>query len=69
MQSRYQQWIGGEAVPPKAGRYLDSANPANGEKLTEIARGDADDAAAASSASPRAISVSFSPLAGFVEAR
>jgi len=54
MQSRYQQWIGGEAVPPKAGRYLDSANPANGEKLTEIARGDADDAAAAVSAAAAA---------------
>jgi aldehyde dehydrogenase (NAD+) len=47
MQPRYQQWIAGEAVPPKAGRYLDSTNPANGEKLTEIARGDAADAAAA----------------------
>ena len=23
MQPRYQQWIAGEAVPPKAGRYLD----------------------------------------------
>jgi aldehyde dehydrogenase (NAD+) len=54
MQSRYQQWIAGEAVPPKAGRYLDSTNPANGEKLTEIARGDADDAAAAVAAASAA---------------
>jgi aldehyde dehydrogenase (NAD+) len=47
MEPRYEQWIAGEAVPPRAGRYLDSTNPANGEKLTEIARGDAGDAAAA----------------------
>lgn len=54
MQPRYQQWIAGEAVPPKAGRYLDSTNPANGEKLTEIARGDAADAAAAVAAAEAA---------------
>ncbi len=54
MQPRYQQWIAGEAVPPRAGRYLDSTNPANGEKLTEIARGDADDAAAAVAAAKAA---------------
>lgn len=47
MESRYQQWIAGEAVPPVAGRYLESINPATGEKLTEIARGDAEDGAAA----------------------
>ena len=54
MQPRYQQWIAGEAVPPKAGRYLDSTNPANGEKITEIARGDAADAAAAVAAAEAA---------------
>jgi aldehyde dehydrogenase (NAD+) len=47
MEPRYQQWISGESVSPAAGRYLDSTNPATGEKLTEIARGDAEDAAAA----------------------
>ena len=47
MESRYQQWIAGEAVPPVAGRYLESINPATGEKLTEIARADAEDGAAA----------------------
>jgi len=55
MQPRYQQWIAGEAVPPKTGRYLDSTNPANGEKLTEIARGDAADAAAAVAAAGAAL--------------
>ena len=47
MQARYHHWIAGEAVPPKAGRYLVSTNPADSEKLTELARGDAADAAAA----------------------
>ena len=36
MQPRHEHWISGEAAPPKAGRYLDSTNPANGEKLTEV---------------------------------
>lgn len=50
MDARYEHWIGGAARAPKAGRYIESTNPANGARLTEIARGDRDDVAAAVSA-------------------
>ena len=43
MQSRYQHWIGGQEQAPATGTYLDSTNPTDGTKVTEIARGDARD--------------------------
>ncbi len=54
MEPRYEHWIGGEARAPKRGRYVPSTNPANGERLTEIALGDADDVATAVSAAKAA---------------
>ena len=46
-QERWNHFIDGHAVPPKSARYLDDHNPATGEKIAEVARGDAADVAAA----------------------
>ena len=42
-KERYDNWIGGKRVPPKAGKYFDNISPVNGKKLCEIARSDASD--------------------------
>jgi len=47
MQERWEHFIDGHAVPPRSGRYLDDHNPATGEKIAEVARGDAGDVDAA----------------------
>ncbi len=47
MQERWNHFIDGHAAPPKSARYLDDHNPATGEKIAEVARGDAADVAAA----------------------
>jgi aldehyde dehydrogenase (NAD+) len=47
MRDRWEHFIDGEWVAPANGQYLDSTNPANGERVTQVAAGDAADAAAA----------------------
>jgi aldehyde dehydrogenase (NAD+) len=47
MREQWDHFIDGEWVAPKSGRYLDSSNPATGERVTRVAAGDAADAAAA----------------------
>jgi len=47
MRDQWEHFVDGEWVAPKGGRYLDSTNPANGEHVTRIAAGNADDAGAA----------------------
>ena len=42
-KDRYDNWIGGKRVAPKAGKYFDNISPVNGKKLCEIARSDASD--------------------------
>src|SRR3954463_7332437 len=42
-QSRYDNYIGGEYVPPAKGQYFENPSPVTGENFTEIARGTADD--------------------------
>ncbi|MFI6472976.1 aldehyde dehydrogenase [Streptomyces sp. NPDC050516] len=42
-QSRYDNWIGGEYVPPRLGQYFENPSPVNGRPFTEIARGTAED--------------------------
>jgi aldehyde dehydrogenase len=42
-KARYENYIGGEWVPPVSGRYFDNASPVNGEVFCEIARSDASD--------------------------
>src|SRR5256712_14061354 len=54
MQERWDHFIDGHAVPPKSARYLDDHDPATGEKIAEVARGDAADVDAADAAGPGA---------------
>ena len=56
MQERYTHFIGGAFVPPRAGRYLETRNPATGKRLAEIARGDEADVDAAVRAAESAFS-------------
>ena len=42
-QSRYEHWIGGEAVPPAGGQYFENPTPITGQPFCEIARGTAED--------------------------
>ncbi|OBJ73079.1 aldehyde dehydrogenase family protein [Mycobacterium sp. 1274756.6] len=42
-QSRYDNYIGGEWVPPVAGRYFENPTPVTGEVFCEVARSDAAD--------------------------
>ncbi|TMA68610.1 MAG: aldehyde dehydrogenase family protein, partial [Deltaproteobacteria bacterium] len=55
MQERYEHFIGGAFVPPRAGRYLETRNPATGKRLAEIARGDEADVDAAVQAAGSAL--------------
>jgi aldehyde dehydrogenase len=41
--SRYDNWIGGEFVPPVKGQYFENPTPVTGETFTEVARGTAED--------------------------
>jgi len=47
MRERWEHFIDGDWVAPRRGRYLDSTNPASGQRVTRVAAGDAGDAAAA----------------------
>ncbi|NNN10497.1 MAG: aldehyde dehydrogenase family protein [Acidimicrobiaceae bacterium] len=42
-KSRYENWIGGEWVAPKAGNYFENVSPVNGKAFCEVARSDSDD--------------------------
>jgi aldehyde dehydrogenase (NAD+) len=56
IQSRYGLFINGEFVKPESGKYFDSINPANEEKLSRIAdasKADVDKAVAAARAAYR----------------
>ena len=55
MRERYEHFIGGGFVPPRAGRYLETRNPATGKRLAEIARGDEGDVDAAVQAAGSAL--------------
>ncbi len=43
MPERWDHFIEGRATPPESGRYLDDHDPATGEKIADVARGDAAD--------------------------
>ena len=38
LKARYELFINGQFVAPKSGKYFDSINPANEQKLAEIAQ-------------------------------
>jgi len=42
-QSRYDNYIGGEYVPPAKGQYFENPTPVTGETFTEVARSTAED--------------------------
>ncbi|MFD4182156.1 aldehyde dehydrogenase family protein, partial [Rhodococcus sp. NPDC058514] len=42
-QSRYDNWIGGQWVPPVKGQYFENPTPVTGQPFCEIARGTAED--------------------------
>jgi len=46
-KERYDNFIGGRFVPPKAGKYFDNFSPINGKVVGQIARSDASDIEAA----------------------
>ncbi|HTX67398.1 MAG TPA: aldehyde dehydrogenase family protein [Opitutaceae bacterium] len=54
LKPRYELFINGEFVPARSGKYFDSINPANEQKLTELALGGAADVDAAFAAATRA---------------
>ena len=55
MRERYEHFIGGASVAPRAGRYLETRNPTTGKRLAEIARGDEADVDAAVQAAASAL--------------
>src|SRR5258708_8865521 len=63
LKSRYELFIGGKFVAPKSGKYFDSINPANEQKLTEIALANSDDVDTAYQAAHKAYGV-WSKLPG-----
>jgi len=46
-KARYGNYIGGQCVAPKVGRYFENTSPVNGQRLCEVARSDATDIEAA----------------------
>jgi aldehyde dehydrogenase len=43
LQARYDNWIGGEYVPPVSGRYFVNTTPITGQALCEVARSSEED--------------------------
>jgi acyl-CoA reductase-like NAD-dependent aldehyde dehydrogenase len=43
IRARYDNFIGGQWVPPRDGRYFDNLSPVTGQKVCEIARSQAAD--------------------------
>src|SRR5438105_1291985 len=61
---RYELFINGKFVPPVAGKYFDTINPATEEKLTQIALGDEQDVDRAVKAARRAYEKGWSKMSG-----
>ena len=53
-KSRYENWIGGEWVPPVKGQYFENPSPVNGRTFCEVARSTAEDIEFALDAAHRA---------------
>jgi len=63
MRKKYELFIDGEFVAPKAGKYFSSVNPATGKRHARIAKGDADDVDAAVKSARRAYEKVWGPMA------
>src|SRR5450432_4091720 len=64
LKPRYELFIGGKSVPPKAGKYFASINPANEQKLAEIALAGPEDVDLAYQAARKAYDGEWSKLPG-----
>ena len=64
LKPRYDLFINGEFVAPKSGKYFDTINPANEQKLAEIALAGAADVDAAFAAAQRAFQTSWGKMPG-----
>ena len=64
LKARYDLFIGGEFVAPKSGKYFDSINPANEQKLAEIGLAGKDDVDAAYAAAQRAFDTTWEKMPG-----
>ena len=64
LDKRYRLFIGGEFVPPEKGRYFDTINPANEEKLARVAEASAADIDKAVAAAREAYTKRWSRLPG-----
>jgi aldehyde dehydrogenase len=43
LKAKYDNWIGGKAVPPVEGKYFDNISPLTGKVYCQAARSDAKD--------------------------
>ena len=64
LKARYELFINGQFVAPKSGKYFDSINPANEQKLAEIAQASAADVDAAYQAAKAAYDNVWGKLPG-----
>jgi aldehyde dehydrogenase (NAD+) len=64
LKARYDLFINGEFVAPKSGKYFESINPANEQKLAEIALAGTADVDAAYAAAQRAFDSTWGKMAG-----
>src|SRR5882724_658875 len=64
LRARYDLFINGEFVAPKSGKYFDSINPANEQKLADIALAGRDDVEAAYVAAQRAFESVWGKMPG-----
>ena len=64
LKPRYDLFIGGRFVPPASGKYFDSINPANEQKLAELALGGAADVDAAYQAATHAFNAGWGRMPG-----
>jgi aldehyde dehydrogenase (NAD+) len=64
IKPRYDLFIGGRFVAPASGKYFDSINPANEQKLTELALGGEADVDAAFQAAAQAYDTGWRKLPG-----
>src|SRR3954469_3121620 len=64
LKARYELFIDGQFVAPKSGKYFDSINPANEQKIAEIALAGRDDVDAAYAAAQKAFDTTWGKMPG-----
>src|SRR5215216_6233594 len=64
LKSRYELFIDGEFVAPQSGKYFETINPANEQKLADIALASAADVDAAFQAARRAFETTWGKMPG-----